>query len=54
MQDKFGKNGAKMGGAGGHDDLLNMFFGVAGRGGRPAQKQKQKVQATKKGLPVTL
>lgn len=34
---------------GGGDDLLNMFFGGGGRG-RPAQKQVQKVQATKKGL----
>lgn len=46
MYDKYGKNGPKMGGG---DDLLNMFFGGGG-GRRPAQKQVQKVQATKKGL----
>ncbi len=51
MYDKYGKDGPKMGG--GHDDLLNMFFG-GGRGGRPAQKQVQKMQATKKALEVTL
>ncbi len=50
MYDKYGKDGPKMGGG---DDLLNMFFG-GGRGGRPGAKQVQKVQATKKGLEVTL
>lgn len=47
MYDKYGKDGPKMGG--GHDDLLNMFFGGGDRG-RPAQKQQQKVQPTKKAL----
>lgn len=46
MYDKYGKDGPKMGG--GHDDLLNMFFGGGGR--KPAQKQVQKVQPTKKAL----
>lgn len=50
MYDRFGKNGPKMGGG---DDLLNMFFGGGG-GSRRAQKQVQKVQATKKALEVTL
>lgn len=49
IYDKYGKDGPKMGGG---DDLLNMFFG--GGGARRGPKPVQKVQATKKGLEVTL
>jgi len=51
IYDKYGKNGPQ---GGGGDDILNMFFGGGGMGRQSSQKQTQKVQATKKGLEVTL